>query len=133
MKVVTLEPLKTSRGVIPSGKIISIPPETAARLKGKVKPVPFDRDRWQRLTRELITGFGDHDPGGGCWQWVQTHQPGLWKRHRDALAAVDLAFHTKDEEAAEQALSHAEQTFLDCLGAWGNRHHLTQPDLESKI
>lgn len=130
MRVKVLEPLETKHGLIPPGKIISIPPETAARLGRKVRPTPFGRDRWQRLTWALIDGFGQSDPGGGCFEWIKVHRPELWKDHRSALTDLDRSFHTGDEELAERASHRATETFTACVEAWAQRHHYQQPELE---
>ncbi len=65
--------------------------------------------------RAMVQEFGDRSPGGGCWDWINSHRPELWRRHRKA-------FRQGNHDAARE-------TYNDMLSAWDNRHNQQQPDL----
>lgn len=55
----------------------------------------------------LIADFGERDPGGNCWPWIQSHYPELWRRHREAFKDGDF--------------TAARETFAQMIEAWESR------------
>ena len=65
--------------------------------------------------RQLSEYFGEKDPGGECWPWVQHNLPNVWRSHMKAILANDL--------------STSRSTFDTMISAWEVHHDQQQPDL----
>ena len=56
MKALVIEPFPTTKGIIPAGQIIEIPPALLEKLKGKVEAIPSQApEAWLTDTGELRT------------------------------------------------------------------------------
>jgi hypothetical protein len=53
MRVLVTEPLPTTKGIIPAGKIVEIPPALLEKLRGKVSAMPSMPEAWLTDTGEL--------------------------------------------------------------------------------
>lgn len=79
MKVKTVSPIQSARGVIPTGRIIDISPAMVKKLKGKVEPV----------TAEAPPPVRPHPPLRSCswcgstdmWRTSWPHQE-IWRCRR---------------------------------------------------
>jgi hypothetical protein len=92
-------------------------------------PPPFDSAHWQVIIREMVADFGDHDPRGGCWQWMQQNRPDLWREHMTASREIDQACSEQDARKIEKAVSRAKDSYSAMLEAWGGRNQFNQPSL----
>lgn len=57
--------------------------------------------------RALVADFGERDPGGDCWPWIQRHCFELWRRHREAFKEGDF--------------TAARETFAQMVEVWKSR------------
>lgn len=55
MKALVIEPLPTTKGLIPAGQIIEIPPALLEKLRGKVAAIPSQSEAWLTDSGELRT------------------------------------------------------------------------------
>jgi hypothetical protein len=94
-------------------------------------PPPFDPAHWQQIISEMVADFGDRDPRGGCWQWVQENCLDLWREHMTASREVDQAYSEQDARNIEKAVSRAKDTYSSMLQAWEKRNQFIQPSLVS--
>ena len=66
--------------------------------------------------RVIVADFGERDPGGECWPWIQENHAGLWEKHRQAMKNNDLAA--------------ARRTFDEMVTCWHGRQ-ISQPMLKA--
>ena len=65
--------------------------------------------------RQLMNEIAGRDPGGGCWDWMKSNRPDLWRSHVKALHDDDI--------------TAARLSFNEMLTAWEHRYDMTQTDL----
>lgn len=94
-------------------------------------PPPFDSIHWRQIISKMVADFGHRDPLAGCWQWVQSNRPDLWREHITTQQQIDQAHQQQDTGKIEQAISRAKDTFSTMLQAWEKRNQLIQPSLEA--
>jgi hypothetical protein len=85
-----------------AGETITLPREKAQKIisAGYAEVIKPDLEELRRLCGEIT----ERDPKGGCWDWILTHRPELWREHIAAFWNGDLA--------------HARATFNQMIDAW---------------
>lgn len=96
-----------------AGELLNLPIDKAQRLidAGFAKSHSHTTDE----CRQLVTYFGEQDPGGGCWEYIKLHHADLWKSHRQSFRSGDLG--------------QARATYDEMLTAWTTRNKRVQPEL----
>ncbi len=56
---------------------------------------------------ETVKAFEESDKTGGCWEWITSQRPELWKKHISALWSGDMTV--------------VYITFNEMVNAWGAR------------
>lgn len=91
-----------------TGDFITLPDDKAAKL---VK-AEHARDIVANDYRAVVAEFVKKDPQGGCWAWVVSTLPEVWKRHIESMRSGDLA--------------EAVSNFNEMVTAWHNKMATSQ-------
>lgn len=82
--------------------------------QGKV----FDAGKCYTEIHSLADEIRQHDPRGGCWEWIEMNLADTWRQLMEALKEIDTAFQKQCRGDLLQTIALTRRLYFECVSAW---------------